>query len=221
MTVGETMKELEALGSEKQRKFNTRHGADGNQIGCMMGDLRKLAKRIKTNSALAAELWETGNLDARFLATLLMQPEELSADEVDRLVRSVNFANLADWLMSYVVKLHPDKEQLRQKWMKDADVMAARAGWSLTAERVAKDPSGIDLSALLDRIEREMGSAHSLTQWTMNCALAETGINHPAHRTRAIAIGEKLGVLRDYPCSKCCTSPYAPIWIAEMVRRQG
>lgn len=38
---------------------------------------------------------------------------------------------------------------------------------------------------------------------------------------RALAIGEKLGVYRDYPVSKGCTSPFAPIWINEMVRRQG
>ena len=35
----------------------------------------------------------------------------------------------------------------------------------------------------------------------------------------AVAIGEELGVYRDYPVSKGCTSPYAPIWIGEMVRR--
>ena len=38
---------------------------------------------------------------------------------------------------------------------------------------------------------------------------------------RALAIGEKLGIYRDYPVSKGCTSPFAPIWINEMVRRQA
>lgn len=36
-------------------------------------------------------------------------------------------------------------------------------------------------------------------QWTMNNTLATIGIHHPKHRKRAIAIGEKLGVYRDYP----------------------
>ena len=53
-----------------------------------------------------------------------------------------------------------------------------------------------------------------------NGALAEIGIHFPKHRKRALAIGEKLGVFRDYPTSKGCTSPFAPIWINEMVRRQ-
>lgn len=37
---------------------------------------------------------------------------------------------------------------------------------------------------------------------------------------RALAIGEKLGIYRNYPCSKEYTSPFAPIWINEMVKRQ-
>ncbi len=221
MTLKETLTQLEALGNEKMRAQNTKHGASGNQFGVRRGDVRKLAKKIKTNHELAVALWETGNIDAQFLAVLLMKPESLSADEMDRTVRSVTFVELADWLSSYVIKHHPDKETLRQGWMATDDPMAARAGWSLTAGRIAKSPEGLDPRALLDRIESEMGNAATEVQWTMNCALAEIGIHFPKHRKRALAIGETLGIYRDYPCSKGCTSPFAPIWINEMVRRQG
>jgi 3-methyladenine DNA glycosylase AlkD len=53
----------------------------------------------------------------------------------------------------------------------------------------------------------------------MNNTLAGIGIHHPEHRARALAIGEALGVYRDYPTPRGCTSPFAPIWIGEMVRR--
>ena len=56
---------------------------------------------------------------------------------------------------------------------------------------------------------------------TMNFCVAGIGIHFPKHRKRAIAIGETLGIYRDYPVSKGCTSPFAPIWINEMVRQQG
>lgn len=221
MTVDEIMAKLESLGSEKARAINAKNGAGENQFGVKMGDLRILAKEIKLNPELAAELWETGNIEARLLATLLMRPKQLSTDDLERMVRDATYTWLAEWLGSYVVKAHPQKEELRQKWMVSDETMTARAGWSLTAERVAKNPEGLDLVALLDRIENEMGGAHKMVQWTMNYTLAEIGINFPEHRERAIAIGEKLGVFRDYPTSKGCTSPFAPIWIGEMVRRQG
>jgi 3-methyladenine DNA glycosylase AlkD len=72
---------------------------------------------------------------------------------------------------------------------------------------------------LLDQIEQEMKQAPAQKQWAMNHCLAEIGIHHADRRARAIAIGERLEVLIDYPASPGCTPPYAPIWITEMVRR--
>ena len=211
MTLEETIRQLKSLGNAGVRAQNAKSGAGDNQFGVKRGDLRVLANKIKTNHELALALWKTGNIDAQLLATLLIKVSLLSSDEMDRMVRSVTFVWVAGWLHSYVVKEHADKETLRKKWMTSDDPMAARAGWALTAGRVAKSPEGLDLAALLDRIEKEMGAAAPVVQWTMNCCLAEIGIHFAKHRKRAVAIGEKLGIYRDYPCSKGCTSPFAPI----------
>jgi len=221
MTLKETLAQLKALGSEKMRVQNKKQGAGDNQFGVRHGDIRTLAKEIQPNHELAVALWESGNIDARLLAILLIQPKKLSVEEMDRMVRSANFVRVADWLNAYVVTNHPDKELLRQQWMADADPWAARAGWSLTSERIAKSPEGLDLPAILDRLETEMPDAAPEVQWTMNSCLAGIGIHFPKQRQRAITIGEALGIYRDYPVSKGCTSPFAPIWINEMVRRQG
>jgi len=221
MTLNETLKQLKALGNEATRKHNAKWGAGDNQFGVKHGDIRALAKKIQSDPELAMPLWKTGNLDAQLLATLLIKPKTLSAKEVYRLVRSISCAHVADWLISYVIAQHADKETLRQKWMAEDDRWVARAGWHLTASRVAKSPDGLDLPALLDRIESEMADANPAVQWTMNNTLAAIGINAPKLRKRAIAIGEKLGIYRDYPVSKGCTSPFAPIWINAMVSRKG
>lgn len=220
MTVQQTLRKLESLGDEKTRARHRKNGAGDNLFGAKMGDIRALAKELKGNHALALELWETENLDARLLAILLLKPKDLTPDDVDRLVRSEPFHWAADWLTNYIVKKHPDKESLRESWMTDDHPMAARAGWSLTAERITQGAEGLDLSALLKRIESEMADAPPDVQWTMNMALVEIGIHFPKHRKRALAIGENLGIYRDYPERKGCTSPFAPIWINEMVSRQ-
>lgn len=220
-TLDETLKQLEALGNAAVRAQNAKRGAGDNQFGVKLGDLRVLANKIKTNHELALSLWKTGNIDAQFLATLLIKVDLLSADEMERMVESVTYSWVADWLHSYVLKVHADKETLRKKWLTADHPMLARAGWQLTAGRVAKSPEGVDLEALLDRIDKEMGNAAPEVQWTMNMCLAEIGIHFPKYRKRAIAIGEKLGIYRDYPCSKGCTSPFAPIWINAIVSRQS
>ena len=220
MTLSDTLEHLKALGDDKVRMRNSRNGAGDNQYGVKLSDIRKVAKTLKSNHQLAIELWKTGNIDARFLATLVIEPEALSAAEMDQMVRSVVFVRVADWLNSYVVRNHAAKERLRQAWMTSDHPMAARAGWDLTMERIVRSPQGLNIPALLDRVENEMGGVAPEIQWTMNGALAEIGIHFPEHRKRALLIGEKLGVFRDYPTSKGCTSPFAPIWINEMVSRQ-
>ncbi|WP_129714344.1 DNA alkylation repair protein [Pedobacter sp. SYP-B3415] len=219
MTLQETLTRLQNLGTEKMRAFNRKNGAHENQFGLKMGDIRKVAAKIKTNHELALALWETGNIDARLLAILVMKPKMLTADQLDNFIRSERFVQVADWLSAYIIKEHPDKEALRQRWINDPDPMAARAGWSLTAGRVAREPEGLDLPGLLDRIEDEMPLAPAEVQWTMNTTLARIGIHFPGLRERAIDIGERLGIYRDYPVSKGCTSPFAPIWIGAMVGR--
>lgn len=216
-----TLQQLEVLSNPTIRAQNYKNGAGDNQFGLLHGDIRKLAAEIKTNHELAFALWETGNIDARLLAILLLQPKKLTSAELDGLVRSGNFAPVADWINSYLVKKHPEKETFRVQWMNDPHPWAARAGWSLTSERISKSPEGLDLPELLNRIETEMGSAPAEVQWTMNFCLAGIGIHFPQYRKRALAIGEDLGIYRDYPVSKGCTSPFAPIWINEMVKRQG
>ncbi len=221
MTIKEVLLELESFGNEKMRMQNTKKGARDNQFGVKLGDIRKLAKKIKVNHKLGIDLWNTENIDARLLSTLIVKPKDLSANEIDKMVRSVKFVQVADWLNAYVVKNHPESEDLRKEWMNDKDPMAARAGWNLTAQRVVKNPETLNFKEILNRIESEMEHADSNVQWTMNNTLAEIGINKPEHRERAINIGEKLGIYRDYPVSKGCTSPFAPVWIKEMVSRQS
>jgi 3-methyladenine DNA glycosylase AlkD len=220
VTVTDTLTHLESLANATTRAHNAKRGVGDNQFGVKLGDLRKLAATIKANHELALALWQTGNFDARLLAVLLMKPAQLTIADVNRLVRSATNSQLADWLNAYVVKEHPERDALRESWMTTDDPWAARAGWSLTSSRINKGADGLDLSALLDRIEREMPVAAPEVQWTMNNCLAGIGIHFAEHRARAIAIGEKVGVFRDFPTSKGCTSPFAPIWIAEMVRRQ-
>ena len=110
MTRDEALARLETLGSETLRAQNARRGVTGEQFGVKMGDIRKLADEIKSDHALALELWETENLEARLLAVLLMKPKQLSAEELDRLVRSNRQMPVSDWLNSKVVTAHPETE---------------------------------------------------------------------------------------------------------------
>ncbi|MEV0306320.1 DNA alkylation repair protein [Nonomuraea fuscirosea] len=211
------MAELAGLEDAQAREVNERHGDDH---GVNLGKLRAVAKRLKTQHELACRLWETDDTAARLLALLICRPKAFSLAELDAMIRETRAPKVHDWLVNYVVKKSPHAEELRVAWFADPDPVVASAGWALTTERVAKKPEGLDLPALLDVIEAEMRDAPDRLQWAMNHCLAQIGIDHAQHRARALDIGERLEVLKDYPTSPGCTSPFAPTWINEIVRRQ-
>lgn len=233
MTVKEILVQLESMGDAARKKHNAKSGAPDNQFGVKLGDIRFLAKKIKSDHALALKLWDTGNVEAQLLATQWLKPAALSAKDLDALTRSTTCSQVADWLNSYIVAQHPEKEALRVKWMKDKDRWAARAGWHLTASRVNKGDAivekgaegakggddDLDPAALLDRIEKELPKAAPEVQWTMNNTLGAIGIRHGELRKRAIAIGEKIGLYKDWPVSKGCIPPYVPVWVEAMVKQ--
>lgn len=216
-TVAELMAELADLADPRILAVNERHGDDH---AVNLTKLRAVAKRVKKKHPLAVELWATGDSAARLLALLICRPKEFSADELDAMLREARTRKVHDWLVGYVVMKGPHAEDLRVAWLADSDPVVASAGWALTANRVVKNPEGLDQSGLLDEIEAEMAGAQERLQWEMNTTLAQIGIENPDLRPRALEIGERLGVLRDYPTPPNCTSPFAPAWIGEMVRRK-
>ncbi|WP_458779524.1 DNA alkylation repair protein [Arthrobacter sp. D3-16] len=215
-SVAELRAELAGLEDPRAREVNEKHGDDH---GVNLGKLRAVAKRLKTQHELARGLWDTGDTAARLLALLVCRPKAFGRDELDTMLREARAPKVQDWLVNYVVKKNPHSEELRLAWSADLDPVVASAGWALTSDRVAKQPQGLDLARLLDIIEAEMKGAPERLQWAMNTCLAQIGIGHAQHRDRAIAIGERLEVLKDYPTPPGCTSPFAPIWINEIVRR--
>ncbi|MBD7949814.1 DNA alkylation repair protein [Oerskovia rustica] len=217
-TVSDVLTELAALEDPKIRAVNERHGDDH---GVKLTRLRAVAKSLRTQHELAGQLWETGDTAARLVAILICRPKAWSADELDAMLRDARVPKVHGWLVSYVVKKSPHVEELRTAWFADPDPVVASAGWALTTDRVAKSPEGLDLPGLLDRVEADMKDAPERLQWAMNECLANIGIHHPALRARAVEIGERLEVLKDYPTPPGCTSPFAPTWIAEIVRRQA
>lgn len=216
-TVDALLAEIAALEDPRARAVNEKHGDDH---GVNLSKLRAIAKRIKTNQPLALELWATDVTPARLLALLIARPREFGEDQLDTMLREARVPKVHDWLVNYIVNKGPHAEALRLRWIDDSDPVVASAGWALTSDRIGKKPDGLDLAGLLDTIEAEMLPAPDRLQWAMNWTLTQIGIHSAELRPRAMDIGERLGVLRDYPTPPNCTSPFAPLAIAEMVRRK-
>ncbi|WBL20095.1 DNA alkylation repair protein [Citricoccus sp. NR2] len=238
--VTQTRDELAALEDPKIRAVNERHGDDH---GVNLTKLRAVAKNLKaevkahaatTDGATAATatataavhevglaLWNTGETPLRLVALLIVRPRDFTADEFDAMLRESRAAKTTAWLTGYLVLKSAHIEELRTRWLAEPEHPEVyAAGWALTADTVVKHPDRLDLPGLLDTLEAEMTDADERPQWEMNSTLAMIGIHHESLRARALDIGERLEVLKDYSTPPNCTSPFAPEWITEMVRRQ-
>ncbi|MCF2571678.1 DNA alkylation repair protein [Brevibacterium sp. UCMA 11754] len=216
-SVHSVMETLATMEDPKARAVNEKHGDDH---GVNLTKLRAVAKELKKNDELAVELWDTRDTAARLVAILIMRPRSYDAERLDAMLRDARVPKVHAWLVNYIVKKSKHAETLRLSWMADPDPVVASAGWALTSERVNKSLEGLDLPGLLDIIEAQMLDAEERLQWAMNETLSYIGIENEQLRPRAIAIGNRLGVLKDYPTPPNCTSPFAPTWITEIVARR-
>ena len=216
MDLHSVMTQLEAWEDPKMRAVNAKHGAGDNQFGVNLGKLRGLAGRIKRDHTLALGLWKSGNIDAMNLATLIMDPKQLTQADVEKLSKDLSYYTTTDWLVKNVIMALAFKGALAKKWIASKDEYVGRAGWTLMAGQLEEH----DPEELLDTIEKRMKAAPFRTQEPMNYCMVKIAVDYPKLRKRAIAIGNKLEVLKDYPVPKGCTSPFAPIWIAYLLEHR-
>jgi 3-methyladenine DNA glycosylase AlkD len=105
------------------------------------------------------------------------------------------------------------------KWRDDPSTLRQRVFWSVQARSVRAESHALN-EELLEHIERELPTAPEKVQWNMNWCAAQIGIADERLRSRCIALGERLGLYRDYPVSRGCTSPFLPLWIGSVVGKQ-
>ena len=137
------MKQLEAWKHPKMRAVNAKHGAGDNQFGVNLGKLRGLAGKIKRDHKLALDLWTSGNIDAMNLATLIIDPKQLTQPDVEKLAKDLSYYTTTDWFVKNVVKALPFKGELCRKWAASKDEYVGRAGWTLMAGQLRKTTGGV------------------------------------------------------------------------------
>ena len=103
-SVASIMAELKKKGTEKTSKIYARHGmATNNMFGVSMADLKAIAKTIKGQQALALELYETGNLDAMYLAGMVADGSQMTTKQLNAWAEgAANLQMISEYTVSWV-----------------------------------------------------------------------------------------------------------------------
>ncbi len=192
-----------------------------SEEGTKLGDLRKIAKEIKKDHALALELWTFATFHSRQLAILIMDKKQLSTDLVDRLMADIQQhedkerTHLSDWLMANQLMKDKQTVALIESWQHSPHVLQRRTFWYYQARLrwTGKVPPD-NTEALLSSIEARMATEEPDVQWAMNFTAGWIGVYDTSYRPRCIALGEKVGLYKDEVVAKGCTPGYLPAFIA-------
>jgi 3-methyladenine DNA glycosylase AlkD len=212
VTAGEVMAELQAAGKEETARTYRRHGVRGECFGVSYADLGRIKKRIGADNALARELWRTGNHDARVLATMIADPAEATAADVEGWVRDVDCYLLTGPVARIATRL-PDATERAARWMADDGEWVARSGWHLvsglaTAQNELSDDY---FAAFLPEIERRIHSAQNRVREAMNDTLIAIGSRNAALREKALEAARRVGkVAIDHGQTGCKTPDAGP-----------
>ena len=188
--------------------------------------IRTIAKEQGKNPELAAHLWRNGGFGSRMLSLLILDLKKVDVPYMERLISDLEAvegkdqSQLLDWLIANVIMKKAPLKNETAKWRDDPSTLKQRVFWSVQARSVRAENHELN-EQLLEHIERELPGASEKVQWNMNWCAAQIGIADERLRGRCIALGERLGLYRDYPVSKGCTSPFLPIWIGSVVVKKA
>jgi 3-methyladenine DNA glycosylase AlkD len=221
MTLAEVLVELETMGTAQNRKVYARHGVSGEMFGVSYANLGKLRKQIKVDHQLALGLWESGYHDARVLATMVADPEQVSGPLLEDWARDLDNYVLTDALSSVAARSRQAMRKM-QKWTRSRNEWVAAAGWNLLAQLALSDrEQDHDFYAgYLELVEQRIHTSKNRVRHSMNSALISIGLRSPALERKALAAAKRIGKLEVDHGETGCKTPDAVVYIQRAKQRR-
>lgn len=193
-----------------------------------LGELRRVAKEIRRDHALALELWSTSRMRPRQLAILIMDPKQVDQGFVDQLdadlqaLSEADRTQLMDWLLAHQLTKSRAGTRLIASWEQSDSALQRRTYWYHQARlRWTGQTPPPNTAALLDALEARMADEVPEVQWAMNFTAGQIGTYDPDHRDRCVALGERTGLYRDEVVARGCTPQFLPTFIRIQVGKLG
>lgn len=225
-TKTEVMTALKAAGTAQTVKTYARHGIAGKAFGVRYADIYAFVKQIGPNQKLADQLWKTGVHDARVLATMIAEPEKMTAAAINEWVKTADNQLTLDSIAALAGRTKHARSCM-DKWIKHKNEWIAAAGWHLLAGgccgRPGQPPTFIDdepdsyFIKKLDHIEETIHGERNRVKHSMNGALIAIGMRSSELTKRAIAAATRIGKVEVDHGDTSCKTPDAVPYIKKAV----
>jgi 3-methyladenine DNA glycosylase AlkD len=203
MDYHEIINRLKALASPEAVKGMARFGINPeNTYGISIPVLRKMAREIGRDHALAQELWSSGVHEARILASFIDDPRLVSEEQMDAWAADFDSWDVCDQCCANLFDKTEFAYRKAVEWAARDEEFVKRAGFALMACLAWHDKRAPDEAflAFLPVIKRESADGRNFVKKAVNWALRHIGKRNAALNIMAIdaakeiqAIGSKAG----------------------------
>ncbi|HBE67862.1 MAG TPA: DNA alkylation repair protein [Planctomycetaceae bacterium] len=218
------LKKLESLGSEQTVKIFRKHGADGEMFGVKVADLKKVLREIRGDQELAIALWDTGNSDAMYLASLVADGAQMTQKQLDHWAKTAWWYMLSEYAVPFVAAENPACFQLSTKWMRSRKESIASSGWASYANGIGvwndEDLDKDEIATLLADIPGKIDKATGRVRYCMNGFVICVGTYIPSLTKAAKATAKSIGKVDVDMGETSCKVPLASAAI-EKVESMG
>ncbi|HXU37247.1 MAG TPA: DNA alkylation repair protein [Blastocatellia bacterium] len=222
MNAQEILSTLKKLGKPQTAAIYKRYGSGDNVFGVLTSEIAKLQKKIKIDHALALELWNSGNAEARVLALQVADPEKLTQADADGLLKDGPFPFIGCYLSALLAR-SPIAEKTMRAWMKSPDEFRRDIGYELLGMRLKDDPGSVsdaDAEKILATIEKEIHRSPNWARYAMNLAIISIGVYKPALRKKTIEAAKRIGKVEVDHGETHCKTPDAATYIEKAGKRK-
>lgn len=193
-TAAEVLAHLRAIASEENRQGMKRYGIKiDNALGIPHGVQRQIAKLIKRNHERAFDLWDTGVMEARFIASVTADPKLFTAqnardwaaafdswDIVDGV--SDLFVECADWRALILEFAEDEREFVRR-------TAFAMMAWASVHRKAEPDATFLGLFPI---VERHASDGRNFVWKAVSWALRSIGKRSMELNGAAISLSRRL-----------------------------
>ena len=223
-TVSQVLTELKKKGSEQTRKTFLRHGAPDDMFGVKVADLKVIAKKIKGNQTLSCELYDSGNVDAMYLAGMVADGSQMTKRQLQSWATKASWHMIAEYAVPGVAVESSHARDLALKWIDSKKASVASTGWCTYSGIVAVLPDDeldfAEIKELLNRVVANIDEVSGRVRYTMNGFVISVGGYVQPLLRQAKAAAKKIGTVSVDMGGTACKVPLATAYI-EKVENAG
>jgi 3-methyladenine DNA glycosylase AlkD len=189
------MDELAGMASEESRAGMARYGIKTDDaFGVSVYELRRVAKGYRRDHDLALALWETGNHEARVLASMVDDPAEVTEAQMEAWAADFDSWDVCDQVTSNLFDKTPYAYDKVAEWSAGEDEWVKRAAFATAAALAVQDKKAADerFVPILALIRREAGDDRNFVRKAVNWALRNIGKRNAALHAAAIETAEAI-----------------------------